>query len=134
MALGDPTRRRLLALLGERGEASATDLARELPVTRQAVQKHLGTLAGAGLVAARRAGREVLYRPTPAPMSEAMAWMAEVGAQWDERLAALERQFAGRGGRARERPGWSASAWASSWAPSPGRCRCCASARCCAAP
>ena len=94
-ALGDPTRRRLFALLGEHGEASATDLARLVPVSRQAVQKHLATLAGAGLVAAHRAGREVLYRPTPAPMSEAMAWMAEVGAQWDERLAALERQFSG---------------------------------------
>ena len=96
-ALSDPTRRSLLALLGARGEASATDLSRELPVTRQAVQKHLGTLSEAGLVAARRSGREVLYRPTPGPMSEAMAWMAEVGAQWDERLAALERQFAGSG-------------------------------------
>jgi DNA-binding transcriptional ArsR family regulator len=96
-ALSDGTRRRLLALLGARGEATATDLARELPVTRQAVQKHLGTLSGAGLVSARRSGREVLYRPTPAPMSEAMAWMAEVGSQWDERLAALERQFAGSG-------------------------------------
>ncbi|MEA2332602.1 MAG: hypothetical protein QOH58_2740 [Thermoleophilaceae bacterium] len=92
-ALSDGTRRRLLTLLGERGEASATDLARELPVTRQAVQKHLGTLSEAGLVAARRSGRAVLYRPTPGPMSEAMAWMAEVGGQWDERLAALERQF-----------------------------------------
>jgi DNA-binding transcriptional ArsR family regulator len=96
-ALSDGTRRRLFALLGERGEASATDLARELPVSRQAVQKHLGTLSEAGLVAARRNGREVLYRPTPAPMSEAMAWMAEVGAQWDERLAALERQLGARG-------------------------------------
>ena len=96
-ALADGTRRRLLALLGERGEASATDLARELPVTRQAVQKHLGTLSGAGLVSARRSGREVLFRPTPAPMSEAMAWMAEVGGQWDERLAALERQIAASG-------------------------------------
>ncbi len=94
-ALGDATRRRLFALLGEHGEATATELARELPVTRQAVQKHLGTLADAGLVAARRSGRAVLYRPTPAPMSDAMAWMAEVGAQWDERLAALERQLAG---------------------------------------
>ena len=93
-ALSDATRRNLFHLLGERGEATATDLSRELPVTRQAVQKHLGTLAGAGLVATRKVGREVLYRPTPAPMSEAMAWMAEVGAQWDERLAALERQFA----------------------------------------
>lgn len=93
-ALSDGTRRNLFALLGERGEASATDLARTLPVTRQAVQKHLGTLASAGLVATRRSGREVLYRPTPAPMSEALAWMAEVGGQWDERLAALERQLA----------------------------------------
>jgi DNA-binding transcriptional ArsR family regulator len=101
-ALADPTRRRLLALLGERGEASATDLARELPVSRQAVQKHLGQLSEAGLVAQRRAGREVLFRPTPAPMSDAMAWMAEMGAQWDERLASLEQQLArGRAARVR---------------------------------
>ncbi|HEY1274966.1 MAG TPA: metalloregulator ArsR/SmtB family transcription factor [Thermoleophilaceae bacterium] len=93
-ALGDPTRRRLLALLGTRGEATATDLARDLPVTRQAVQKHLGSLAEAGLVASRRVGREVLYHPTPEPMSQAMAWMAEVGGQWDERLASLDRQLA----------------------------------------
>ena len=93
-ALADGTRRSLFALLGERGEASATDLARELPVTRQAIQKHLGTLSDAGLVAARRSGREVLYRPTPAPMSDALAWMAEVGGQWDDRLAALERSLA----------------------------------------
>lgn len=93
-ALADPTRRELLSLLDQRGEATATDLARELPVTRQAVQKHLGLLASAALVATRRSGREVLYRPTPAPMSEAMAWMAEVGSQWDDRLAALERQLA----------------------------------------
>jgi DNA-binding transcriptional ArsR family regulator len=93
-ALSDGTRRSLLALLGTDGEASATELARRLPVSRQAVQKHLGTLADAGLVAARRSGREVLFRPTPAPMSDAMAWMAEVGGQWDERLAALDRQLA----------------------------------------
>jgi DNA-binding transcriptional ArsR family regulator len=92
-ALSDRTRRNLLALLGSGGEASATDLARRSPVSRQAVHKHLGTLADAGLVAARRSGREVLFRPTPAPMSDAMAWMAEVGGQWDDRLAALERQL-----------------------------------------
>ena len=92
-ALSDGTRRGLLAQLGRQGEASATDLARDLPVSRQAVHKHLGTLAGAGLVATRRSGREVLYRPTPAPMTDALAWMAEVGGQWDERLAALERQL-----------------------------------------
>jgi len=93
-ALSDSTRRALYALLGQHGEATATDLARELPVSRQAVQKHLGTLAGAGLVATRRSGREVLYRPTPGPMSEALEWMAEVGSQWDDRLAALDRQLA----------------------------------------
>jgi DNA-binding transcriptional ArsR family regulator len=93
-ALADGTRRSLFALLGQRGESSATDLARELPVTRQAIQKHLGTLSDAGLVAARRSGREVLYRPTPAPMSDALAWIAEVGGQWDDRLAALERSLA----------------------------------------
>jgi DNA-binding transcriptional ArsR family regulator len=93
-ALSDSTRRTLYALLGEHGEATATDLARELPVSRQAVQKHLGTLARAGLVATRRSGRELLFRPTPAPMSEALQWMAEVGSQWDDRLAALERQLA----------------------------------------
>lgn len=93
-ALSDGTRRSLYSLLGERGEATATDLARELPVSRQAVQKHLGALSEAGLVATRKNGREVLYRPTPAPMSQALAWMAEVGSQWDDRLAALDRQLA----------------------------------------
>ena len=92
-ALADPTRRRLMTLLDQREEASATELARELPVSRQAVVKHLNALADAGLVASRREGREVRFRPTPAPMSEAMAWMATVGAQWDERLAALQRQL-----------------------------------------
>jgi DNA-binding transcriptional ArsR family regulator len=60
------------------------------------VQKQLGLLADAGLVSTRRDGREVLYRPTPEPMSDAVAWMAEVGGQWDDRLAALERQLARR--------------------------------------
>jgi DNA-binding transcriptional ArsR family regulator len=93
-ALSDPTRRRLLSLLDDRGEASATELARDLPVSRQAVVKHLGALAGAGLVASRREGREVRFRPTPAPMSEAVAWMTTVGAEWDDRLAKLQRELA----------------------------------------
>jgi DNA-binding transcriptional ArsR family regulator len=57
------------------------------------VQKHLASLTAAGLVASRRDGREVRYRLTPAPMSEAMSWMADVGAQWDTRLAALARHL-----------------------------------------
>jgi DNA-binding transcriptional ArsR family regulator len=89
-ALSDRTRRDVLELIGSQGEASATQLARELPVSRQAINKHLASLAAAGLVADRRSGREVLYRLTPAPMSDAMGWMTSVGAEWDERLAALK--------------------------------------------
>ena len=93
-ALADPTRRRLLTLVGELGGATATELARELPVSRQAVSKHLAVLSAAGLVASDREGREVRYRLTPQPLSEAMAWMAGVGAQWDRRLEALQRRLA----------------------------------------
>jgi len=94
-ALADGTRRAVLELIGSRGEASATELARELPVSRQAVVKHLANLEEAGLVADRRRGREVLYRLTPAPMSEAMSWMATVGGEWDKRLARLRRHLGG---------------------------------------
>jgi DNA-binding transcriptional ArsR family regulator len=93
-ALSDATRRDVLELIGSRGEASATQLARELPVSRQAVNKHLASLATAGLVADRRAGREVLYHLTPAPMADAVGWMSRVGGEWDGRLAALRRHLA----------------------------------------
>lgn len=93
-ALADPTRRDVVELIGAAGEASASALARELPVSRQAIGKHLGALAAAGLVADRREGREVLYRLTPAPMHEAMGWMASVGGPWDRRLGALQRHLA----------------------------------------
>ncbi len=92
-ALSDGTRRSLLSTLGERGPATATALAAELPVTRQAVSKHLAALAAAGLVTSERSGREVRYRLTPEPLSGAMVWMAGVGAQWDTRLADLEREL-----------------------------------------
>lgn len=93
-ALADPTRRQLLRRLGEREHgATATELAAELPITRQAVAKHLGGLEGAGLVAPARSGREVRYRLTPAPLSGAMAWMATIGGRWDTRLADLRRQL-----------------------------------------
>ena len=92
-ALSDPTRRGLMSALGERGPSTATELAADLPVTRQAVSKHLGALAVAGLVDSERAGREVRYRLTPAPLSDAVTWMADVGAQWDTRLAALQRRL-----------------------------------------
>jgi DNA-binding transcriptional ArsR family regulator len=91
-ALADPTRRSLLSALSEH-PATATGLAGELPISRQAVVKHLTALADAGLVSRERAGREVRYSVTPAPLSGAVSWIATVGAQWDERLAALARAF-----------------------------------------
>jgi DNA-binding transcriptional ArsR family regulator len=94
-ALADPTRRRLLAAIADRPEATATELASELPISRQAVIKHLSALAEAGLLGRQRTGREVHYRVTPAPLSDAVSWMAQVGGQWDDRLAALSRQLGG---------------------------------------
>jgi DNA-binding transcriptional ArsR family regulator len=88
-ALADPSRRFIVEALAERGDATATELAAELPVTRQAVAKHLGALADAGLVDAARAGRETRYRLTPGPLVDAAAWMSRVGSEWDDRLAAL---------------------------------------------
>ena len=90
-ALGDPTRREVLEQIATRGEATATELAAAMPITRQAVAKHLNVLAGAGLVAPRRAGRETRYAPTPEPLGDAIAWMTELGAQWDARLARLQK-------------------------------------------
>ena len=95
-ALADPTRRTVMREVSTRGSATATELALPLGVTRQAVAKHLAVLADAGLVDARREGRETRYRPTPAPLGEAISWMTSVGGAWDERLAALERQVARR--------------------------------------
>ena len=90
-ALADPTRWRVLSLLAERGEASATSLAGELPVSRVAVVKHLAVLDRAGLVEARRAGREVRYTVRTEPLGETARWMAGVASQWDARLAAIKR-------------------------------------------
>ena len=88
-ALADGNRRELVRRLAECGSATATELAADLPVTRQAVSKHLAALGAAGLVDSSRRGRETRYRLTPEPLAEAMSWMAAVGAEWDERLAAL---------------------------------------------
>jgi DNA-binding transcriptional ArsR family regulator len=88
-ALADPTRRTVVGLVAARQTATATELAAQLPVTRQAVAKHLAALGDAGLVHAERRGRETRYRLTPAPLAEAMSWMADVGAGWDVRLEAL---------------------------------------------
>ena len=90
-ALGDPTRRRLVELLSATPHATPTGLAGELPITRQAVAKHLATLSGAGLVRSARAGRETRYELDPAALGEAAEWIASVGAEWDRRLEGLRR-------------------------------------------
>ena len=107
-ALSDPTRRALLSAIAEQPAATATELASQLPISRQAVLKHLNALTDAGLLARTRSGREVRYRFTPAPLSDAVGWMAAVGAEWDERLAVLGRQFGAgppsRSGKLASRP------------------------------
>lgn len=97
-ALGDPGRRSLVEAVAARGSTTATELAAELPVTRQAVAKQLGALADAGLLRATRIGRETRYEVTPEPLDDAVAWMLSVRAAWDERLDALRRSLAHRAG------------------------------------
>jgi ArsR family transcriptional regulator, cadmium/lead-responsive transcriptional repressor len=90
-AVADPTRRRVLDTLLDEGEATTTRLAESLPVTRQAVAKHLAVLNGVGLVAGQRRGREVRYAVRPERLDDAAEAMAAVAAQWDRRLAAIKR-------------------------------------------
>jgi DNA-binding transcriptional ArsR family regulator len=90
-ALGDPMRIRLLDLLLEHGEATASTLAVALPITRQGVSKHLGVLERGGLVTAHRSGREVRYAVREERLDEARSALARIAARWDTRLAAIKR-------------------------------------------
>jgi DNA-binding transcriptional ArsR family regulator len=90
-AVADPTRRRVLDLLLAEDDASATSVAGELPITRQAVAKHLAVLDRVGLVEGRRRGREVRYAVRPERLDVAARSMAQVAAEWDTRLAAIKR-------------------------------------------
>lgn len=91
-ALSDPTRRQVMRCLAE-GPTTATELADRIPVSRQAISKHLAALEEAGLVATDLDGRARRYRLTPDPLSDAMGWIADVGGEWDRRLAALRRHL-----------------------------------------
>jgi DNA-binding transcriptional ArsR family regulator len=91
-ALADATRRDVLRAVAEDGPLTATELAARLPVTRQAVAKHLGALGAAGLVTSERHGRDVRFTFDPAPLDDAVAWIAAVGERWDRRLSALSRR------------------------------------------
>ncbi len=94
-ALADPTRRAVVRRLLAGESVTATQLAGDLPITRQAVAKHLVALTDAGLVASRREGRETRYRLTPDGLGEASSWLETVGAEWDERLERLRRHVGG---------------------------------------
>lgn len=79
-ALSDPTRRRVIAHLSASEDATATGLAQEIPVTRQAIAKHLSALEEAGLVSGEKVGRERRYRLTPSPLAEAVSWITSIRA------------------------------------------------------
>jgi DNA-binding transcriptional ArsR family regulator len=90
-ALADPTRRHLVEALASDPGATATGLAAALPISRQAVAKHLQLLADAGLVASHRRGREALFELDTEPLDEAVAWIGAIGTEWDRNLAGLQR-------------------------------------------
>jgi DNA-binding transcriptional ArsR family regulator len=90
-AVGDPTRRRMLDLLLTTGVGTATSLSDHLPVTRQAVSKHLAVLDRAGLVHGEPSGRERRYRVDEAQLARAVAQLASVGSAWDSRLRRIKR-------------------------------------------
>ena len=98
-ALADPTRRDLLERLSALGDATATTLARDLPISRQAVVQHLAVLDAAGLVVDRREGRERRFELRTEPLVATARWIDGLAAQWDRRLATI-RRIAEAGGRA----------------------------------
>lgn len=92
-ALGDPTRRNVLREVAEHGPITATELAERLPVTRQAIAKHLGVLLHADLVSEERAGRERRFRARTAALTDASRWLAVTGTAWDQRLGRLSERL-----------------------------------------
>ena len=94
-ALADPTRRHLVEALAAEPGATATRLAADLPISRQAVAKHLTTLGAAGLISSRRSGREIKFELQARPLADAAGWIAAVGSEWDGRLERLRGLLAG---------------------------------------
>lgn len=90
-ALGDTTRRQVLEILAQTRTQTPTELAEQLPITRQGISKHLQILEQAGLVASQRVGREIRYSFQPEPLSQPLEWIEAVARQWDQRLQALHR-------------------------------------------
>jgi DNA-binding transcriptional ArsR family regulator len=89
-ALADPVRRGLLINLAEHSPRTATQLAKDYPITRQGILKHLTILESAGLVAVHQLGREKRYTLKPEPLGELDQWIDNISAKWDERLLRLK--------------------------------------------
>jgi DNA-binding transcriptional ArsR family regulator len=94
-ALADDTRRTVLQAVVRAGPTTATEVATTVPVTRQAVAKHLGVLREAGLVQSARVGRETRYEARPDALAPALEWIRATDAAWSERLARLKGQAEG---------------------------------------
>ena len=90
-ALAEPIRRRVLDVIAGHGDASATAVAAELPISRQAVSNHLAILEEAGLVAGHRQGRDVRYVVRPEPLDATARWLARLADEWDTRLPVIKR-------------------------------------------
>jgi DNA-binding transcriptional ArsR family regulator len=88
-ALADPTRRDILRMVSERGPTTATALTAAVPISRQAIARHLTRLRAAGLVEAVRRGRETRFVARPEPLDDLAAWASRTGRSWEARLARL---------------------------------------------
>ncbi len=97
-ALGDETRLQLLRRLSARGPGSITRLHEKLPVTRQAITKHLEVLSAVGLVTSTRQGRERVWELQPKRLSEAHEYLEQISKQWDAALERLKRFVEGERG------------------------------------
>lgn len=94
-ALGDPTRLRLVSRLCTDGPQSIARLTEGTKITRQGVTKHLETLAGAGLVASTRTGKERIWRMRPEPLEDAKRYLDDISSQWDQAIERLRRFVGG---------------------------------------
>ena len=94
-ALSDPTRRHLYQALASDGPTTATALAADMEISRQAVAKHLGILSEAGMAASTKVGREMRFEARVEPLSEVESWIRTVESEWDQRLALLAASFGG---------------------------------------
>jgi ArsR family transcriptional regulator, cadmium/lead-responsive transcriptional repressor len=90
-AIGDPTRRQMLDLLLGTGSGTATSLSEHLPVSRQAVAKHLAVLDRTGLVHGETSGRERHYRIDEQQFARALDQLHRVSTAWDGRLQRIKR-------------------------------------------